>query len=111
AFPPELSQVLDHARSFVSFSNRLGGGREVWLTEWGFDYHDSSMYQAPPIGNHSKFEVIGAWALRSMLLFNSIGVDRLTWFKTFDDNPQDPQFFRTMSLLDIDKGSWQYPRR
>lgn len=111
AFPPELSVVTDNARSFVDFSNRLANGREVWLTEWGFDYHDSSMYQAPPIGKHTKYEVIGAWALRTMLLFNSIGIDRLTWFKTFDDDPKDPQFFRTMSLLHQDKPAWTYPRR
>jgi endoglucanase len=98
AMAPELSGVLNIASDFVEFSNETSG-KEVWLTEWGFDYHPDSWYAAPTIGNQSSFEVIGAWAVRNVLLHSLRGVDRLMWFKTFDDDSLNKQFFSTMSLL------------
>ena len=109
AMAPELSGVLDIASDFVDYSNAFTGGKEVWLTEWGIDYHAQSLYAAPQIGDHSRFEVIGAWAIRSMLLHSIKGVDRLMWFKTFDDDSLNSQFFSTMSLLSA-KDPY-YPRR
>jgi endoglucanase len=99
AMAPELSGGLNIAADFVDYSNEFTGGKEVWLTEWGFDYHKDSWYGAPRIGDHSSFEVIGAWAVRNLLLHSMKGVDRLMWFKTFDDDSLNSQFFSTMSLL------------
>jgi hypothetical protein len=99
AMPPELSGVLETASDFVKYSNTLGAGKEVWVTEWGFDYHPQSTYSPPPIGNYTREEVAGAWGLRTMLMYPTRGVDRLIWFKSFDDDSLNPQFFSTMSLL------------
>jgi hypothetical protein len=109
--PLELSEAMNAASSFVRFSNEYASGKEVWLSEWGYDYHPQSTYAPPAIGSRSRMEVGAAWTIRSMLLYASLGLDRLVWFKTYDDDPTKGQFFSTMSLLDTDNGKFTFPRR
>jgi hypothetical protein len=111
AMPPEYSSVMPVAQDFMDFSQTYGRGRPVWLTEWGFDYNTGSRYQFPAFSSYTSQQAIGIMSIRTMLKYFQKGYNRTTWFKTFDNNPDNPTQFWTMSLMRIDTGVYQHPLR
>jgi hypothetical protein len=51
-------------------------GKEVWLTEFGYDTHPHSRLRAPAIGSATAEIVQGQWLVRSILALLASGIDR-----------------------------------
>jgi hypothetical protein len=116
AMPLELSGDLNVLKKFISYSNEFAQGKEVWLSEWGFDYHEYSVFGVPEINGRSKKEVVAIWGIRSILLFSMNGIDRSYWFKIYNNYQGDGSStyvqFDTMSLLNdeyAESGGLTYP--
>lgn len=111
AFPPELSKTIPTAKEYVRLSQKYCQGKEVWITEWGFDTNQFSAFGPPPISSYSIEEVVGCWSIRTMLNQLAAGLHRSVWFKTFPDNPENPIQFQSMNLLDFQNNPPIYPRK
>lgn len=108
AFPPELSRAVSTMREYIDISNRYCNGKEVWVTEWGYDTHPQSAFAPPAVGTHSIEEVAGCWAMRTILHQIASGISGSFWFQTFANNMASPVQFDTMRLLEHD--GLHYPR-
>jgi hypothetical protein len=51
-------------------------GKELWLTEFGYDTHPRSRLRAPAIGNASAEVVQGQWLVRGVLALFASRIDR-----------------------------------
>lgn len=51
-------------------------GKELWLTEFGYDTHPRSRLRAPAIGSATAEVVQGQWLVRSILALLASGIDR-----------------------------------
>ena len=71
---------------------------ELWLTEIGWDDYKkpdgthSDIYAAP-IGSKTSRQVIADWALRTSLMAGRTGIDKITFFQSFDQ--EDPNSWGT----------------
>jgi hypothetical protein len=59
-------------------------GKELWLTEFGYDTHPRSRLRAPAIGSHPAEAVQGQWLIRSVLALLESGIDRAFLFVSRD---------------------------
>lgn len=107
--PIEISPALQGVKDFVWFRNKYAPWAKVDVGEWGFDLHQSSPMNAPAIGSHSIDEVRGAWSIRTMLMYNVLGVDDAQFYRLFSYDSTSIQF-STMSLL-RDNGDGTFSRR
>jgi hypothetical protein len=60
-------------------------GKEVWLTEFGYDTDPQSRLRAPAIGASSATVVQGQWLVRSYLALMASGIDRAFVFVSRED--------------------------
>jgi hypothetical protein len=59
-------------------------GKELWLTEFGYDTDPQSVLHAPAIGSNSAQVVQGQWIIRYYLALMAAGFDRAFLFVTRD---------------------------
>ena len=109
---PEQDNLKGRIKPVVDYRNRYLPGKEVWLSEFGYDTHPESIYRAPQIGPFSQFEVQAQWLLRSLFELSAAGVDRTMIYRLLDDR-FDPIKFATMGIVGqgpdfIPKTSWYY---
>jgi poly(3-hydroxybutyrate) depolymerase len=116
AMPVEFTAVIDQFKEFLAFSDEYCKGKEIWLSEWGYDFHPQSVFGVPEVSGRSREEVVAIWSLRWMLLYSMAGLDRAQWFKMFgtyqSDGSQTPTQFDTMQLVDdeyVATGGLQWP--
>jgi hypothetical protein len=68
-------------------------GRELWLSEFGFDTNENSPYRTPNITTYGftsdRQEVQGQWLLRGYMEIAAAGWDRAMQFCIRDENPND----------------------
>ena len=102
---PEADNLKDKMHEIVDYCRRYLPGREVWLTEFGYDTHPGSVQRAPAIGTTSAEEVQARWLLRSYLVLAAAGVDRAAQYMLRDTNPNDATQFATSGLV-TQKGEW-----
>ncbi len=100
---PELSGVGAQAAAFVKLSHELANDRPVWITEAGYDTNPGSPLRAIGVGGKSVQETQADWILRTALLYNRVGVDRLFFYQLYDEDPANPTQFSSMGLLNDDK--------
>jgi endoglucanase len=98
---PELSNLGEHIDRFLKFSNEKCFGKEVWITESGYDINQGSIQKAMAIGSKSGRDVQGDWILRSSLFFSKKGIDR-TMFYMFKDALENdyPDVFTTSGFVE-----------
>lgn len=77
---PELSNLSEGIDRFLEFSNEKCFGKEVWISETGYDVNQGSIQKAMAIGNKTGKEVQADWILRSSLLFSKKGIDRVMYY-------------------------------
>ena len=100
---PEVSGVGELAAAFVTMAHQYAHDMPVWITEAGYDVHPGSPLKAIAIGRKSVLETQADWILRTALLYNRVGIDRLFLYQLYDDNPSNPTQFSSMGLLNEDK--------
>jgi endoglucanase len=97
---PEGSDAATVAQAFAAFAQLYN--LEVWVTETGYDDAAGSPISAPAIGSKSAAVVKADWNLRLALLYARNGIDRVFFYKTFDENPGSSNKFDTSGFINND---------
>jgi len=103
---PEADDLRGKTAALVDYCRRSLPGKEVWVTEFGYDTNPQSPQRAPAVGGYSQEEVQGQWLVRSYLALAAAGVDRAAMFMLRDVNPADATQFSSSGLV-TEKGKWE----
>ncbi len=104
---PEEDDLKGLMEKFVDYRNRYLPGKEVWITEFGYDTHAGSVQRAPEIGSYSQEEVQAQWLVRSFLALASAGVDKAAMYMLRDVNPNSSTKFNTSGLCGSKANNWE----
>ncbi|MFD0715406.1 fibronectin type III domain-containing protein [Paenibacillus sp. GCM10027626] len=110
---PEEGKFKEQLEQFVDYRNRYLPGKEMWITEFGYDTHPGSDQRSPEIGPNSQFEVQAQWLVRSYLAAAAAGVDKAVMFMLRDEQ-YIPEKFQNSGLItnkatgSVPKISWYY---
>ena len=96
---PEVAGFRAQAAALVDYRNRFLPGKEVWVSEFGYDVNPASPQRAPAIGATPAEEVQGRWIIRSFLALAAAGVDRALLFMLSDPSSTDPTQFSTSGVI------------
>ncbi|APR80874.1 Hypothetical protein A7982_06221 [Minicystis rosea] len=77
---PEECHLAEVVSKIAAYRDSKLPGKEVWLTEFGYDTHPKSNLRAPAIGGNSAAVVQGQWLVRSYLALMASGIDRAFLF-------------------------------
>lgn len=111
---PEQDHFQSKLEEFVIYRNKYLPGKEVWISEFGFDTHPLSPQRAPAIAGYSQEEVQGQWLVRSILAAAAAGVDKAFMYMLRDVDPNSSTQFNTSGLCSSKstgfqpKPSWFY---
>jgi hypothetical protein len=107
---PEADGLPERFGRIVQWRNRFLPGKEIWVSEFGYDTNPQSTYRAPAIGPDSAEEVQGRWIVRSYLALAASGVDRVQLFMLRDVNAGNPVQFNSSGLT-AEKWNQHKPKR
>jgi hypothetical protein len=117
---PEECKLGETLGKIAAYRDAKLSGKELWLTEFGYDTHPKSNLRAPIIGANSAQVVQGQWLIRSVLTLMASGIDRAFIYVsrencTGDDTkcPSNNIQFATCGLLtekgvETPKTAWYY---
>jgi hypothetical protein len=117
---PEDCKLQDLMHSVVSYRDQNLPGKELWLTEFGYDTDAQSRLRAPAISGNSAEVVQGQWLVRSFIALMASGLDRAFMFVSRDDCtgdatkcPNNTVQFATSGVLaekgdETPKASWYF---
>lgn len=106
---PEADQLKEKATALREYRDRYLPGRELWVSEFGYDTNASSPQRAPAIGGNTIQEVQAQWLVRSYLALAAAGVDRAYMYMLRDVNASSTTQYSSCGLVGA-KGSWS-PKR
>lgn len=81
---PEADSLKQRFKAFVDYRDQYLPGKEIWVTEFGYDVHAESVQRAPAIGTFSAEEVQAMWLIRSYLALAAAGMDRAAMYMSRD---------------------------
>jgi hypothetical protein len=103
---PEADKMREKFTNIVTWCHANIPGRQVWVTEFGYDTNPASPVHAPAIAPYTAEEVQGIWLLRSYLALAAAGVDRASMYMFRDTGPAtDGGVFATSGMV-TQKGEW-----
>jgi len=111
---PEQDNLKGKLEEFVTYRNRYLPGKEVWISEFGYDTHPTSKQRAPVIAGYSQEEVQAQWIIRSFLAVAAAGIDKAHMYMLRDVDPNSSTQFNTSGLCSSrstgmqPKPSWYY---
>lgn len=82
---PEACGIAGAVAGVAAYRDQHLPGKEVWLTEFGYDTDPGSRLRAPAIGGADAQAVQGQWLVRSFLALIGSGVDRAFLFVSRDN--------------------------
>jgi hypothetical protein len=104
---PEADNFKELMQEFVAYRNRYLPGKEVWITEFGYDTHPSSVQRAPEVGSYSQEEVQAQWLVRSYFALAAAGVDKAAMYMLRDVDPNSTTKFNTSGLCASKSNGWE----
>ncbi len=104
---PEADDLKRLMEEFVEYRDRYLPGKEVWITEFGYDTHPQSVQRAPSIGNTSQEEIQAQWLVRSYLALAAAGVDKAAMYMLRDVDPNSSTKFNTSGLCASKSNNWE----
>jgi len=84
AISPEACDLKGQLAAVVGWRDANLPGKELWLTEFGYDTDPASNLRAPQMGSASAQVVQAQWLVRSMLAIAEAGIDRATLYMLRD---------------------------
>jgi hypothetical protein len=84
ALSPEACKLGELLSRIAAYRDGHLPGKEVWLTEFGYDTHPRSRLRAPQVGSSSAEVVQGQWLVRSFLALMGTGIERAFLFVSRD---------------------------
>ncbi len=103
---PEEGNLKGLMQEFVAYRDKFLPGKEVWITEFGYDTHPESVQRAPAIGSFSQEEVQAQWLVRSFLELAASGTDKAAMYMLRDVNPTSTTKFNTSGLVGSASENW-----
>src|SRR5690606_12979922 len=73
---PEDDSLKYKLKEIVDYRNRYLPGKEIWLSEFGYDTNPNSPQGVKVIGQNDEYEVQAQWLIRSYLEMAAAGIDR-----------------------------------
>lgn len=90
---PEASSFVESATALINWRNSNAPGKEIWITEFGWDTNTSSPRSAP------SYDTQRDWIIREYLIADRIGLDRATVYTSRDDaDPSNTTQYATCGL-------------
>lgn len=83
---PEADNLCERFQRVVQWRDRFLPGKELWVSEFGYDTNPKSPQHAPAIGAADAQEVQGRWIVRSFLALAAAGVDHAQLYMLRDVN-------------------------
>lgn len=111
---PEDDNLKQKLVEIVDYRDRYLPGKEIWVSEFGYDTNPNSTQGVPAIGNNDGYEVQGQWLLRSYLEMAAAGIDRAHLYFFADLNAPNPNKFNSSGIVNENwfgyqpKKSWYY---
>jgi len=111
---PEEDSLKHKLKKIVDFRDTSLPGKEIWLSEFGYDTNPDSEQAAVAIDTNDIYEVQGQWILRSYLEAVAAGVDKAFVFMLRDANAANPNKYNSSGLTteiwygQEPKKSWYY---
>lgn len=102
---PEEDGLKSKLADLVSYRDQYLPGKEIWLTEFGWDTHSSSPQRAVAHAEFNIYEVQAQWILRGYLAGLGAGIDRMTQYMLRDVNPNSNIQYDSSGLVGP-KGDW-----
>ena len=103
---PEADQLKEKVMAIAAWRDQNLPGKELWITEFGYDTNPHSPLHAAAVGTLSAEQVQGAWLVRSDLALVAAGVDRAAMFMLRDTKSEGGGVFETCGLV-TEKGRWE----
>lgn len=114
AISPEDDSLKYKLAKIVEFRDRYLPGKEIWLSEFGYDTNPNSPQGVKAIGDNDVYEIQAQWLVRSYLEIAAAGIDRAHMFFFADLNAKNPNKFNSSGLVNEKwngfepKVSWYY---
>ncbi|MCC7317890.1 MAG: hypothetical protein IT219_05115 [Bacteroidales bacterium] len=111
---PEADSLKLKLSRLVQYRDKYLPGKEIWLSEFGYDTQPESVQAAVAIDTNDIYEVQGQWILRSFLEAAASGIDKAFLFMLRDANALDPNKYNSCGLTNElwyghqPKKSWFY---
>lgn len=111
---PEADSLKLKLKEVVAWRDSCLPGKELWLSEFGYDTNPESEQAAVTIDTNDIFEVQGEWILRSYLEASAAGLDKAFVFMLRDANAPNPNKYNSSGLTGEiwyghqPKKSWYY---
>ncbi len=103
---PEADHLREKLAEIVQWVHVNLPGREVWLSEFGYDTDLRSPFHAPAVGKWSGEETQAIWMVRSYFALAQAGVDRAMMCMFRDTKSTGGGVFETSGLV-TEKGQWK----
>lgn len=107
---PEEDNLKAKLTALVDYRNTWLPGKEIWLSEFGYDTNPESTQAAVAIDTNDIYEVQGQWILRSFLAAAAAGIDKAFVFMLRDANAPDPNKYNSSGLTN-EKWNGQQPKK
>lgn len=85
ALSPEACDLRGLLAKITAYRDAKLPGKQLWITEFGYDTHPRSRLRAPAIQGNSAEVVQGQWLVRSFLALIDAGLDRAFFFISRDE--------------------------
>lgn len=113
ALSPEAGRLKEQLVPIIKYRNDHLPGKEVWVSEFGWDTHPESRLSVPEIGSMDRQEVQGIWLVRAYMALAAAGVDRAQMYMLRDVDSNDKMQFASCGLVGpkgnfAPKKSWFY---
>jgi len=96
---PETDGFRQRLETLSAWRDRNLPGKELWLSEFGWDTDAGSVFRAPAIGSADAYEIQGRWIVRAFLQLAASGFDRAQVFLLRDDWDNSSGKFATSGLV------------
>jgi hypothetical protein len=105
SFSPEEDKLKEKVKKIVDYRNKEMAGKEIWITEFGYDTHPGSPQGVPMIKGFSAEEVQAQWLIRSFLILSSTGIDKAALYMLRDVN-DSPSKYTTSGITYSKHKKW-----
>ncbi len=107
AISPEADSLQAKLETLIKYRDQYLPGRELWLTEFGYDTNSASPQGVPSIDGFTNEEVQGMWLVRSLLAAAAAGIDRTAIYMLRDVKDGDPSLYNTCGITSSKHSGWQ----
>ncbi len=96
---PELDAFQADVQELVNYRDTFLPGKEVWVSEFGYDTWQSSPQKAQAYGPYTEYDVQAMWVIRTFLLLSSTGLDKAQMYMLRDVWDESGGMFDTGGLV------------